>query len=100
MNNSKIKNQNHSETGPAWLWCILILFFVCQMLVYAWCRVQYVQTGYEIREQESRRQKIMSLQNELKIEMARLKSPDRIMRIANEQLGLVMPANEQIKIIP
>jgi len=81
-------------------WSILIIIFVVELLVYTWCRVQFVQIGYEIRQQEEKHQKLLKLQNELKIEQARLKSPERITRIASQQLNMIMPGPEQIKVIP
>jgi cell division protein FtsL len=42
----------------------------------------------------------IALQNSLKIEMARLKSPERIVKIATEKLGLVLPQPEQIMSLP
>jgi cell division protein FtsL len=42
----------------------------------------------------------MMLQDNLKIELARLKSPRRIAKIAKEQLGLILPTNKQLMLIP
>jgi hypothetical protein len=38
----------------------------------------------------------MLVQKSLKIELARLKSPDRIARIAKDTLGLVTPKTQQL----
>ncbi len=40
------------------------------------------------------------MQDNLKIELARLKSPQRIAKIAREQLGLVTPTPKQTIVIP
>jgi cell division protein FtsL len=40
------------------------------------------------------------MQDNLKIELARLKSPRRIARIARERLGLITPTPEQTILIP
>jgi cell division protein FtsL len=42
----------------------------------------------------------MTLQNNLKIELARLKSPQRITKIARDHLGLVVPKPEQTIVMP
>ena len=39
-------------------------------------------------------------QNNLKIELARLKSPDRIAKIAKQQLGLIMPTTDKTILMP
>jgi cell division protein FtsL len=41
----------------------------------------------------------MELHRKLKVEEARLRSPERIMRIA-QQRGLVMPDSKQVVVIP
>ena len=43
---------------------------------------------------------IDEMQKNLKIELARLKSPERIAKIAETKLGLVMPSAKQTIIIP
>ena len=42
----------------------------------------------------------MTLQKKLKIELAHLKSPERIGKIAETRLGLIMPNAKQTIIIP
>jgi cell division protein FtsL len=42
----------------------------------------------------------LTVRQNLTIEMARLKSPDRIEKIAREQLGMQTPSPEQIIVIP
>ena len=84
---------------PSWLLVIFIFIFIGEMLIYAWCRVQYTQTGYKIMGLAERKTQLMKLKNELIIEQARLKSPERIIRIASKQLDLVMPCPDQMKVI-
>lgn len=81
------------------LWIVFIVVFIAQLLGYTWCRVQCIKTGYEISKETAYHQELIALQNNLKIEMARLKSPNRIGKIAKNQLGLVTPSPEQIRII-
>ncbi|GBC61978.1 cell division protein FtsL [Desulfonema ishimotonii] len=80
-------------------WVVLMSLFVTQLLVYTWCRVQCVQVGYEISKEADDYQNLMAVQNTLKIELERLKSPDRISKIAHYQLGLVTPVPTQKKTI-
>jgi cell division protein FtsL len=81
------------------IWIVLAVFFLAELLVYTWCRVQYVQTGYEIAEASQENQHLTELQRKLRVEEARLRSPERIMRIARER-GLVMPDSKQVVVIP
>ena len=81
------------------IWIALIVVFMAELLVYTWCRVQYVRTGYEITEATNEQQRLMELNRKLQIEEARLRSPERIMRIARQR-GLVMPDSKQVIVIP
>ena len=74
--------------------------FIAELLFYTWCRVQCVQTRYEISELNVRQQQLVAHQDSLKIELARLKSPKRIAKIAKQQLGLITPTSKQMIIIP
>lgn len=69
---------------------------ILEMFLYTWCRVQYLQHGYDIHALEKRIERLVNLKNELQIEQARLKSPERIMQIAIKQLHLKMPTPYQI----
>jgi cell division protein FtsL len=77
----------------------LMVVFVAELLVYTWCRVQYVRTGYEVAEATKEHQRLLELHTKLRVEEARLRSPERIMRIA-QQRGLVIPDAQQIVVIP
>jgi GAF domain-containing protein len=45
-------------------------------------------------------QRLTELQDNFKVELARLKSPQRITKIAREKLGLTMPAPRQMMVLP
>ena len=76
-----------------------MVVLMAELLVYTWCRVQYVQTGYEITEATQEHERLMDLDRKLQVEEARLRSPERIMRIARQR-GLVMPGSKQVVVIP
>jgi cell division protein FtsL len=81
--------------------CLLFMgLFIAELLFYTWCRVQSIQVRYEISELTADRERMLKLQDNLKIELARLKSPQRIAQIATQQLGLVAPTSKQLIIIP
>ena len=82
------------------LWMAVMAVFIGELLFYTWCRVQNVRHGYDISRETQNQKQLMAYQNSLKIELARLKSPDRIARIAKQQLGLMMPTTENTIILP
>ena len=79
---------------------LLLCVFVAELLVYTWCRVQYVQVGYQITKETTKQQQLLALRDKLRIEQARLKSPQRIAKIAREQLGLITPSPDQVVELP
>ena len=95
--NIKNKKPEPKRTG---LWIFIMVLFISELFIYTWCRVQCVKTGYEISKETDNNLKLITLQKNLKIEIARLKAPRRITKIATQQLGLIMPKSEQVIIIP
>lgn len=93
----KRKRQNPKMVA---LWLVLMAFFIGELLFYTWCRVQFVQVKYEISKATRKQQRLVALQDNLKIELANLKSPQRIATIAREQLGLITPTPKQMIPIP
>ena len=78
----------------------LLCVFIAELLVYTWVRVQCVRVGYEIATLNKEQQRLSELQANLKVELARLKAPQRITRIAQEKLGLTLPAPRQMMVMP
>ncbi|MCJ7830143.1 MAG: cell division protein FtsL, partial [Desulfobacterales bacterium] len=91
------KTRVHTKPG---VWILIMMLFMAELLLYTWCRVQCVRLGYDIAREETRQQDLMALQHTVKIELAHLKSPERIANIAKNQLGLNIPTPEQLIIIP
>ena len=81
----------------------MILFFIIMMaeaLFYTWCRVQCREAGYKIAEAKKEHNHLIAVQKRLRVELAGLKSPERIAGIAKTEFGLVMPGPGQTIIIP
>ena len=95
--NRKVRPARKTKTG---IWMMVMLLFFVQALFYAWCRVQCVNAGYGIDRETRRHQELMRDRNALKIEWARLKSPERIETIARTRLDLEMPGLKQTIIRP
>ena len=82
------------------LWILIMAIFIAEMLAYTWSRLQCIQIGYEISAETERQSELVAVQKKLGIELARLKSPKRIAKIAKERLGLAPPSPEQVISIP
>jgi cell division protein FtsL len=90
--NRKVRPKKPTRTA---LWLVLMALFFIEALFYAWCRVQCVNAGYALDREIHRRQALLKERNTLNIELARLKSPERIETIARSRLGLNMPDTKQ-----
>lgn len=96
---NKITRFRLNKASLGWLAVVFVIVLFAEFFVYTWCRVQYVNLGYEIEEVSERRKELTSIQNRLKIEMEHLKSPDRIAKIARWHIGLDNPGPQQMIII-
>ena len=74
--------------------------FIAELFLYTLCRVNCIGVGYEISKETQKQHELVALQTNLKIEMASLKSLERIAKIAKNQLGLVTPTQKQTIVIP
>lgn len=64
---------------------------------HVWTRLRAFEYGYKISKAAKRRARLLEINRRLRIEVALLKSPARISRIATEELGLQPPKPEQIR---
>jgi len=65
-------------------------------LLYAWQHFQCIQMRYRLEELQVERGKAAELHQQLKLEVASLRSPMRIDILARQQLRLTMPAPGQV----
>lgn len=95
------KKAAQSPNGSAgFVWLLVLLMFIGEMFFYAWCRVQCVQIGIAISQENHKQHELSTRQNSLNIELARLKSPENISRIARQKLDMQLPEPQQIVMVP
>ncbi len=66
---------------------------------YVWCRIQVVNLGYLLSEAHRTHTRLLNDNKKLHLEQARLRAPERVERIAIEQLGLKHPTKSQIVVL-
>ncbi len=75
-NIKNIKKQRIKRDPKAIMtYLVIMLVFIAELLFYTWCRVQSVKMKYDIAELTETSRKLSAMQDSLKIELARLKSP-------------------------
>jgi hypothetical protein len=70
-------------------WVVIIGIIFCELLTYTWIRTESTQTILQISSAQKQFGKDITYQKALYIERDRLKSDDRITRIAKTRLNLV-----------
>jgi cell division protein FtsL len=65
-------------------------------LLYAWQHFQTIQLRYQLESLRGERSQVGELNQQLKLELAGLRSPGRIDVIARRQLGLTAPVPGQV----
>ena len=68
-------------------------------LVAVWEKVDIVRTGYAIEKLQERKKQDQQEQQFLRLEMAKLTSPEQIERTAVAQLGMVRPKYNQVVLV-
>ena len=82
------------------VYLVLMALFIGELLFSAWCREQSRIVDTDIIKQTQMAKELAEMQDKLKIELAVLKSPKRITKIARERLGMITPTPEQTLVIP
>ncbi len=96
MKNKKVKASNYRETL---IWTLIVAILFAELFVYTWCRVQCTSIGYEIVEIADSYDELTALKQNLNIELATLKSLERVGQIAKKQFELAPPNPDQIILV-
>jgi cell division protein FtsL len=75
-------------------------YLVALSLFYIWSRVEVVSIGYAISEKQQVFAQLLEDNRKLQVEVAMLKSPQRLQDIAQKQFGMQPPVSEQIVALP
>lgn len=66
---------------------------------YTWQRVQILRLGYAIEKLEIQKSEATLQNKQLRIELAALKSPANLERMAEQRLGMIRPKGDQVVFI-
>ncbi len=75
---------------------VVMIIIMVLALVYVWTRIQVVQLGYDVSSLTSEVKKLSQEKSILQSEVARLKSPARLDKIARTKLGMRQPFGDEI----
>lgn len=85
-------------TMPAhwWAWSLVLLILVAGAILHVHSRLEEVHLGYSLSKAAYANRKLMAERRKLQVEVATLRSPQRLRKLAFEKLGLREPRPEQI----
>jgi len=77
-------------------WVILFILLSAWAIFHVWTRHMNTELGYKITSQQALKQRLMSDNMALRLEISTLKSSKRLEHIAKDELGMNMPKPEQV----
>jgi cell division protein FtsL len=77
-------------------WIFIASVLMAVALIYVWCHIHMTELEYQIAQELSSRDCLTEEQAKLKVELATMKSPQRIETIALEKLQMTYPEREQV----
>ena len=98
-NNPIVREVDKVRQRELWRSAAVGVFLVFVLLFSAWQHFELLQLGYRIEQMQQERARELVINRHLKLEIETLKAPDRIERIATEQLDLVAPGSEEAIVI-
>lgn len=67
---------------------------------YVWSNFERTQIGYDLSQLKEKEIKLREVNRKLRLELATLKSPQNLERLAVRKLGLRPPTPDQIVVLP
>ncbi|MBW1980852.1 MAG: cell division protein FtsL [Deltaproteobacteria bacterium] len=91
------RQQLRSQMG---LILLLLLWALASGFGYVWCRMKVVDLGYRLAAAHRTHSRLVDDNKKLSLELARLRSPERVEQVALSRLGLSRPNKNQIVVLP
>ena len=77
-------------------WIFIATVLMAVLLIYVWSHIHMTELEYQVARELSSKEQSAEEQAKLKVELATLKSPQRIEIIAREKLQMTYPGREQV----
>ena len=92
-NNPIVREVDERRLQEQWRSVALGVLFVGVLLFSGWQRVELLQHGYRVEQMQNERGDEVEINRHLRLEIETLKAPQRIERMAIDDLKLVPPEN-------
>jgi cell division protein FtsL len=77
----------------------VIVFMTCS-IGYVWSNFEGTELGYSISRLKNEERQLLNINKQLKVELAYLKSSERLERVALERLGMKWASRDQVVVLP
>ena len=98
-NNPIVREVDTARQRELWRSMTVGVLLVAVLLFSAWQHFELLQHGYRIEQMQQERATELEINRYLRLEIETLRSPQRIERIATEQLNLVAPNSAEAVVI-
>ncbi len=68
-------------------------------LLFVWARIQVIQLGYEVSRVRKDVTELAEQRDILQAEIAELRTPERLTRIASERFGMRLPMGDEVVVL-
>jgi len=101
INNSRKKRLKiHITRRQVLLIIFMIFLFMGSSIGYVWSNFKRTQIGYDLSQLKREEMRLRDQNRKLRLDLAILKSPQYLERLATQRLGLRQPSAEQIIVLP
>lgn len=95
-----VQPQENASGGIGYsTWIFVASVMMAVTLLYVWSHIHMTELEYQIARELSSREQITEEQTKLKVELATLRSPQRIESIAREKLQMTYPDRKQVIVL-
>lgn len=92
-----VREQDRTSVNVGYsTWIFIATILMAVLLIYVWSHIHMTELEYQIARELSSKEQLTEEQAKLKVELATLKSPQRIEIIAREKLQMIYPGREQV----
>jgi len=78
---------------------VAVLVILTMVLLYVSERIGVVKVGYDIEKLKAQKVKLERERDEMRVKLSSLTAPERIARVATEQLGMAPPKQGQVVLV-
>jgi cell division protein FtsL len=90
-NNQIVREIDHSRHRELWRWTAIGTVIVALLVYSAWQHFELLRHGYRVEQMERARKQEVEINRHLQLQLQTLRAPQRIAKIAIDQLHMVEP---------